>query len=207
VPKAALRFANFIDPPFFLPHRREMNPASSPEQTADFISRLTTASMAATLAVIALFGFGAAPTTRAEAPASELKLAGAIPLTTELLDKMEKFFTSAKSDAAAKAELVAVIKENKDNPPMTGEAWGSLISAKCPKTVEIFQASGLTPEEFGKAAFAIQAIILGDAMAPPGDKDNMAKSEDKAVAANAAFVAANRARAEAVYGSFVTLGL
>lgn len=184
-----------------------MNPASSPEQTADFISRLATASMAATLAVIALFGFGAAPTTRAEAPASELKLAGAIPLTTELLDKMEKFFTSAKSDAAAKAELVAVIKENKDNPPMTGEAWGSLISAKCPKTVEIFQASGLTPEEFGKAALAIQAIILGDAMAPPGDKDNMAKSEDKAVAANAAFVAANRARAEAIYGSFATLGL
>ena len=194
-------------PPFFHPHRREMNPASSPEQTAEFISRLATATMAATLAVIALFGFGAAPTTRAEAPASELKLAGAIPLTTELLDKMEKFFTSAKSDAAAKAELVAVIKENKDNPPMTGEAWGSLISAKCPKTMEIFQASGLTPEEFGKAALAIQAIIFGDAMAPPGDKDNMAKSEDKAVAANAAFVAANRARAEAVYGGFVTLGL
>ena len=59
----------------------------------------------------------------------------------------------------------------------------------------------------GKAALAIQAIILGDAMAPPGDKDNMAKSEDKAVAANAAFVAANRARAEAVYGGFGTLGL
>ena len=33
------------------------------------------------------------------------------------------------------------------------------------------------------------------------------KSEDKTVAANAAFVAANKARAEAVYGSFVTLGL
>ena len=184
-----------------------MNPASSRKQTTNPISRLATASMAATLAVIALFGFGAAPTTRADIPASELKLAGAIPLNTELLDKMEKFLTSAKSDAAAKAELVAVIKENKDNPPMTGEAWGSLISAKCPKAVEIFQASGLTPEECGKAALAIQAIIFGEAMAPPGDKDNMAKSEDKAVAANAAFVAANRARAEAVYGSFVTLGL
>ena len=184
-----------------------MNPASSPKPTTSFISRLPTASMAATLAVMALFGFGAAPTTRADIPANELKLAGAIPLNTELLDKMEKFLTSAKSDAAAKAELVAVTKENKDNPPMTGEAWGSLISAKCPKAVEIFQASGLTPDECGKAAFAIQAIIFGDAMAPPGDKDNMAKSEDKAVAANAAFVAANRARAEAVYGSFATLGL
>ena len=184
-----------------------MNPPSSPKQTTDLITRLATASIAATLAVIALFGFAAAPTTRADIPAGELKLAGAIPLTTELLDKMEKFLTSAKSDAAAKAELVAVTKENKDNPPMTGEAWGSLISAKCPKAVEIFQASGLTPDEFGKAALAIQAIILGDAMAPPGDKDNMAKSEDKTVAANAAFVAANRGRAEAVYGGFGTLGL
>ena len=184
-----------------------MNPASSPKQTTNVISRLTTGSMAATLAVMALFGFAAAPTTRADIPANELKLAGAISLNTELLDKMEKFLTSVKSDAAAKAELVAALKENKDNPLATGEAWGSLISAKCPKAVEIFQASGLTPEEFGKAGLAIEAIIMGDAMAPPGDKDNMAKSEDKAVAANAAFVAANRAREEAVYGGFGTLGL
>ena len=163
--------------------------------------------MAATLAVIALFGFAAAPTTRAEPPAAELKVAGTIPLTTELFDKMEKFLSSIKSDAAAKAELVAGIKGIRDNPNLTGEAWGNLISAKCPKTVEIFQASGLTPEEFGKAAFAIEAIIFADAMAPPGDKDNMAKSEDKAAAANAAFVAANRARAEAIYAGFSLLGL
>ena len=184
-----------------------MNPASSTEQTTDFVSRLATASTATTLAVIVLLGFAVAPLARAEAPPSQLKLAGAIPLTTELLDKMEKFLTSVKSDAAAKAELVAALKENKDNPLATGEAWGSLISAKCPKAVEIFQASGLTPDEFGKAGLAIEAIIMGDAMAPPGDKDNMAKSDDKAVAANAAFVAANRARAEAVYGSFITLDL
>ena len=194
-----------------------MNPASSRKQTTDFISRLVrqgtdwpwraTASMATTLAVIVLLGFAVAPMARAEAPESQLKLAGAIPLTTELLDKMEKFFTSAKSDAAAKAEFVAATNEKKDDPPMTGEAWGSLISAKCPKAAEIFKASGITPDELGKAGFAIQTIILGDAMAPPGDKDNMAKSEDKIVAANAAFVAANRARAEAVYGSFITLDL
>ena len=73
-----------------------MNPASSQKQTTNFISRLAPASMAATLAVIALFDFVAAPTTRADIPANELKLAGAISLTTELLDKMEKFLTSAK---------------------------------------------------------------------------------------------------------------
>ena len=183
-----------------------MNPASSRNQTIHFTSRLALASIAGALA-LTLFGFAATPRTRADIPPNELKLAGAIPLTTELLDKMEKFLTSAKSDAAAKAELVAVTNENKGNPPMTGEAWGSLLTAKCPKTVEIFKASGLTPDEFGKAVLAIQAIMFADVMAPPGDKDNIAKSEDKAVAANAAFVAANKARAEAVYGNFFTLGL
>ena len=94
---------------------------------------LSTAIAATVLPLLCAFAaIALVPTTRAAIPESELKLAGAIPLTTELLDKMEKFLTSAKSDPAAKAELVAVIKENKDNPPMTGEAWGSLITAKCP---------------------------------------------------------------------------
>lgn len=159
------------------------------------------------LLLSAIAAFALTPAARAAIPENQLKLAGAIPLTTELLEKMEKFLTSAKSDAVAKAELVAVTKENKDNPPMTGEAWGSLITAKCPKTVAVFEGVGLTPEEFGKAAHAIETIIMGEAMAPPGDPDNMAKSEDKTVAANAAFVAANKARAEAVYGNFATFGL
>jgi hypothetical protein len=152
------------------------------------------------LPLLCAIAFALIPTTHAAIPENELKLAGAIPLTTELLDKMEKFLTSAKSDAAAKAELVAVTKENKDNPPMTGEAWASLINAKCPKTVEVFKASDLTPDEFGKAALAIQSIIMAEAMAPPGDNDNMAKSDDKTVAAN-------KGRAEAIFGSFSTLGL
>src|SRR4051812_32263875 len=157
------------------------------------------------LCAIAAFAF--LPTARAAIPEEELKLAGAIPLTTGLLEKMEKFLASAKSDAAANAELVALTKDDKGNPPATGEAWASLITAKCPKTVEVFAASGLTPEEFGKAALAIQSIIMGEAMAPAGDPDNMAKSADKTVAANAAFVAANKARAEAVFGKFIVLGI
>jgi len=184
-----------------------MNPASSSEQTTDFISRLVTASMAATLVVIALFGFAATPTTRAALPESEVKLAGAIPLTTELLEKMEKFLTTEKSDAAAKAELAAVTKENKDNPPMTGEAWGSLITAKCPKVVAVFESVGLTPEEFGKAAHAIESIIMCEAAAPPGEPDNLAKSQDKTAAANDRFYLANKARCDFVYGTFGIFGL
>jgi hypothetical protein len=159
------------------------------------------------LLLSALAALAFASPTSAAIPENELKRARAIPLTTELLEKMEKFLTNLKSDAAAKAELAAVTKENKDNPPDTGEAWGSLITAKCPKTVAVFETAGVTPEEFGKAAKAIESIIMGEAMAPPGNPDNMAKSDDKTVASNAGFVAANRARAEAVYGSFSTFGL
>src|SRR5947207_6704760 len=108
-----------------------MNPASPRKQTIHFVSRLATVSMAATLAVIALFGFTAAPTTRAEAPEKELKVAGAIPLNTELLDKMEKFLSSIKSDAAAKAELVAGINGIRETSSLTGVAWRKALSSKC----------------------------------------------------------------------------
>ena len=161
------------------------------------LNRSVVLALLCTFASIAL-----GPATRAAIPENELKRAGAIPLTTELLDKMEKFLASAKSDPAAKAELIAVTKENKDNPPKTGEAWGSLITAKCPKTVEVFKTSGLTPEDFGKAVFAIESIIMCEAAAPPGDPDNLAKSEDKTVAANDAFYLANHNRAGLIYGQF-----
>lgn len=152
------------------------------------------------------FALAFAPMIRAAIPESVLKSAGAIPLTTELLEKMEKVVASVKSDAAAKAELAAFTKENKDNSPR-GEEWGKAITAKCPKTVALCQAADVTPEDFGKATDAIETILLAEGMAPPGDPDNLGKSEDKTVAANAAFVAANKARAEAVYGAFIAFGL
>jgi hypothetical protein len=166
------------------------------------LSRSFVVPLLCTLAVFPL-----APMSRAAIPESQLKLAGAIPLTTELLEKMEKFLTAEKSDAAAKAELDAVSHENKDNPPMTGEAWGSLITARCPKTVAVFKASDLTPEEFGKAAHVIETIIMAEVMAPPGNPDNLAKSQDKTVAANDAFYLANKARCDLVYGNFGIFGL
>jgi hypothetical protein len=147
-----------------------------------------------------------APTVRAAVPEAELKRAGAITLTTELLEKMEKFIASLRSDAAAKAELAAFTKENRDNPPR-GEAWGKAVTAKCPKAVALFQAAGVTPEDFGKAGDAIEAILFAEGMAPPGDPDNFEKSEDKTVAANAAFVSANKKRVEAVYGAYGAIGL
>jgi hypothetical protein len=168
-----------------------MKAAASSGNPTTFISRLAIASIAGALTMIVL-GFAAAPDLRAETPPDQIKAAAAIPLTTELLDKMDKFIKSVTTDDAAKAELAAVGKD----PSITPETWGSLISAKCPKTVEIFKASGLTPDEFAKGIFAIMAVAMSD---------ELAKSEDKTIAANAAFVAANKNRADATFAGFMML--
>jgi hypothetical protein len=169
-----------------------MKHAASGNNTNTFISRWAIASIAAAL-TIALLGFVAVSDLRAETPADQLKAAGAIALTTELLDKMDKFIKNVSTDEAAKAELAAVGKD----PSMTPETWGSVIAAKCPKAVEIFKAAGLTPDEFGKAIFAIMAV---------GMSEDLAKSQDKTIQANAAFFAANKDRVDATFASFMMLG-
>src|SRR6266404_3718794 len=166
--------------------------AASSGNNNTFISRLAIASIAGALIITGL-GFAAAPDLRAETPPDQIKAAGAIPLTTELLDKMDKFIKSVSTDDAAKAELAAVGKD----PSITPENWGSMISAKCPKAVAIFKASGLTPDEFGKGIFTLMAVGMGE---------DLAKSEDKTVQANAAFVAANKDRANATFAGFMMLG-
>ena len=169
-----------------------MKAASSAHTTSTFLSRLTIALMAGALTITGL-GLVAAPDLRAESPPDQIKAAGAIPLTTELLDKMDKFLKILGTDDAAKAEFVAVAKESASSP----EIWSSAISAKCPKAVAFFKASGLTPDEFARGIFAIMAV----------DKiDELAKSEHKTVKANADFVVANKDRADETFGAFLMLG-
>lgn len=169
-----------------------MKAASSGNNSITLIPRLAIAPIVGALTIIVL-GFAAAPDLRAETPPDQIKAAGAIPLTTELLDKMDKFVKAVSADDAAKAELAAI---NKD-PSITPETWGSVITAKCPKTVEIFKATGLTADDFSKGIFAIMAVAMSE---------DLAKSPDKTVQANAAFVAANKDRANEVFGAFMMLG-
>jgi hypothetical protein len=166
-----------------------MKASSSGKNSLIFRSRLAIAGAF----TVALLGFAAASDLRAETPPDQIKAAGAIPLTTDLLDKMDKFLKAASTDDSAKAELGAIGKD----PSLTPETWGTAISAKCPKAVEIFKTAGLTPDEFAKAIFAIMAL---------GFSDDMAKSENKTVKANADFVAANKTRVDATFGSFMMLG-
>ena len=168
-----------------------MNAASS-APTVHYTSRRALASIAGAFA-IALLGFAATPLPAADIPPDQLKAAGAIPLTTDLLDKMDEFIKAMNSNSAAKAELATVSKD----PSITPENWGSVIKAKCPKTVEVFEEAEITPDDFGKAIFAIMAVSMAE---------GLDKSTDKAVAANAAFVEANKERAGAIFGAFMMMG-
>jgi hypothetical protein len=137
--------------------------------------------------------FTAAPVLRAETPPDQIKAAGAIPLTKELFDKMETFIKNLDSDADAKAELATASKDPTINP----DNWGSSVTAKCPKVAAIFKTTGISADEFGKAIFAIMAVAMSE---------ELAKSEDKAVKANADFVEANKDQANKIFGSFMMLG-
>ena len=148
-------------------------------------------SIASTVALVLLTL--TAPSLRAETPPDQVKAAGAIPLTTDLLDKMDKAIKNLNSDTAAKTELAAVGKD----PSITPETWGDLITSKCPKAAEVFKSSGITPDDFSKAIFAIMAVSMAE---------NLDKSDDKAVAANAAFVNANKEKCDSVFGGFMMLG-
>jgi hypothetical protein len=138
--------------------------------------------------------FAAAPVLRAEIPPDQVKSAGAIPLTTALLDKMDAFIKALGADEAAKKELTAASADPSINP----DNWGESITAKCPKVAEVFKSAGITADDFGKALFAIMACAMGD---------ELAKSEDKTVKANYDFVASNKDRADKTFGSFMQMSM
>lgn len=169
-----------------------MKAASLAKNTITFLSRRAMASIAGALTMTVL-GLAAAPDLRAETPPDQVKAAGAISLTTDLLNKMDLFMKSVSTDAAARAELAAVDKD----PSNTPEAWGSVISTKCPKVVALFKASGLTPDEFAKGIFGLMAVALNE---------DLTKSENKTIQANVAFVAGNKDRADAILRAFLRFG-
>lgn len=143
---------------------------------------------------IVLLACLATPALCAETPADQIKAAGAIPLTTDLLDKMDKAVKALGADDAAKTEMNAIGKD----PNMTPESWAAAISSKCPKATADFKAAGITPDDFAKGIFAIMACAIND---------DMAKSSDKAAAANAAFVTANKDKCDAVFSGFMMLSM
>ncbi len=151
--------------------------------------------LSSALAALVLTALVAAPALRAETPPDQMKAAGAIPLTTALLDKMDAAVTALSADDAAKKELSTASADPSINP----ENWGSSITSKCPKAAAVFKTAGISADDFGKALFAIMAVSMGG--------DDMAKSDDKTVKANAEFMTANKDRVEKTFGKFMELSM
>jgi hypothetical protein len=143
----------------------------------------------------ALAAFALVPTVRA-IPPDQIKDAGAIKLTTDLLDKMDGFIQAVSADTAAKAELTEIGKDPKVS--QDENAWAAAITSKCPKTTEHLKKAGLTASDFTKGVSAIMACAMSE---------DMVKSDNEAAKANAEFVAANRARAEKTLGTFMQMSM
>jgi hypothetical protein len=147
-------------------------------------------------ALVLLLAIAVAPTLRAETPPDQVKDAGAIKLTAELFDKLEAFINGVSADAAAKAELAEIGKD----PAVSQDqnAWAAAITSKCPKTSEHLKTAGITAPDFTKGISAIMACAMSD---------DMVKSDNEAAKANAEFVAANKARAEKIFGGFMEMSM
>ena len=146
------------------------------------------------LPLLCAIAFALVPLVQAETPPDQVKDAGAIPLTTSLLDKMDDVIKKLSNDSAAKAELAEIGKD----PNQSSEAWAAAVKAKCPKASEHFASAGITADDFSKGMSAIMACAMSE---------DLAKSEDAKVKANAEFVKANNARAEKTFGSFMQLSM
>jgi hypothetical protein len=119
---------------------------------------------------------------RAQIPSDQAKTAGAIPLTIELLDKIDKFTKAVNSDAATSAEW----NRSSKDPAISSDAPSPVINSKYPKLAAALKAAGLAPEDFVKA---YGAIIVSGMIAELGTP-----MEDKNAEANVAFCKANKDR-------------
>jgi hypothetical protein len=138
----------------------------------------------------------AAPVLRAETPAEQAKMCGGIPLTTDLLDKMDAFVKAMNSDAAAKAELVEIGKD--PGVGQTPESWVSAINSKCPKSAANLKTAGISVDDFAKGMFALMGCSMSE---------DLAKSEDATVKVNYEFVKANNDRATKTFSEFMQLSM
>jgi hypothetical protein len=133
------------------------------------------------------------PAVPAQEPSDQAKMAGAIPLTIELLDKIDKFTKAVSGDAATTAEWNTSSKD----PAISSDAPAAVINSKYPKLAAAFKAAGLSPEDFVKAYGAILVTGVIAELATP--------VEDKNAEANITFYQANKERVTATMNSLEAL--
>jgi hypothetical protein len=145
------------------------------------------------LVLSALVALTIVPAARAKISDDQIKTAGAIKLSADLLDKMDKAAKAVSADQAARTELAAVKETELD-------ATVAAINSKCPKAVALFKDAGITAEEIMKATGTILACIMDES----GD---LAKSDNEIAKANAEFVKANMERCNTVGGEVMAMSM
>jgi hypothetical protein len=133
------------------------------------------------------------PAAGAKISDDQIKSAGAIKLTTELLDKMEKVAKAVSADEAARSEMAAVKETERD-------AVIAAMNSKCPKTTAYFKEAGITAEQLMDAMSAMLACIMDEG----GD---LAKSDNATAKANAEFVKQNNERCNTVGGQVMAMSM
>lgn len=134
-------------------------------------------------ALVALFLTASIAT--AQVQPEQAKMAGAVPLSTVLLDKIDALLKKVASDPEAKAEYRAAGKDAGARP----ENMTELVNSKYPKLAAVFKASDLTPFEFMNASGALfMSFMLSEMGTTAGDPK---------VDANIAFCKANKDRVTA----------
>ena len=127
----------------------------------------------------------AIPAVTAQVPPDQAKMAGAVPLSTVLLDKIDNLLKKVEADPAAKAEYIAAGKDAGARP----ENMTELVNTKYPKLAAVFKASDLTPFEFMNASGSVfMTSVFAEADTPP---------QDERAAANVKFYKENKERVTA----------
>ena len=145
------------------------------------------------LVLSALVALTIVPAATARISEDQIKSAGAIPLNTELLDKLAKAAKAVRADEAARTEMASV-KETERDPVIAA------INSKCPKTAAYLKEAGITADQLMDATSAILACVMDES----GD---LAKSDNETAKANAEFVKQNKERCDTVGGAVMAMGM
>ena len=143
------------------------------------------------LVLSALVALTIVPAATAKISEDQIKSAGAIQLSPELLDKMGKAAKAVRADEAARTEMAGVKETERD-------AVVAAMNSKCPKTAAHLSAAGITADELMDAMSAILACIMDES----GD---LAKSDNETAKANAEFVKQNKERCDTVGGEVLAM--
>ena len=145
------------------------------------------------LILTALVAVTIVPAASAKIPDDQVKSAGAIKLTTELLDKMDKAAKAVRADEAARTEMAGVKETERD-------AVIAALNSKCPKTAAYLKEAGITADQLMDGMSAILACVMDES-------GELAKSDNETAKANAEFVKQNKERCDAVGGAVMAMGM